>query len=308
MRAVRSARLLLVALAIVGLAFLYLASLYPRQQAPHHSHFDLPAPWVVAHRGGAALAPENTLEAFRRARALGVDVLEMDLRVTADGAFAVIHDPTVDRTTNGHGRVVEMTLDELQSLDAGARFGDEGGNTPFAGRGIRVPAFGEVLRHFPDIRFNVEMKEFTTDQARALCALLRGHDSTGRVLVSSFPHEPMEAFREACPEVPTGATRREVVVFDLLHRAGLGRVFRSPALTLQVPLRFRGREVLTPTLVERARASRRPVQAWIVNDEAEMTRCLDLGVQAIITDRPDRLLALLRRRPRGPGSAALTSS
>jgi glycerophosphoryl diester phosphodiesterase len=296
MEAVRWRRALVLLPAALGVVGVYLLTLHPRQKAPAHPHFDRPGPWVVAHRGGAALAPENTLEAFRRARDLGVDVLEMDLRVTADDAFAVIHDATVDRTTDGRGRLDEMTLAEVQALDAGARFVDGAGAARFRDQGVRVPAFEEVLRHFPGIRFNVEMKEFATDEARSLCTILRAEGATTRVLVSSFGHESMTAFREACPEAPTGATRREVVAFDLLHRLRLGRVFRSPALTLQVPLRFQDREVLTGELLERARATNRPVQAWTVNDEAEMRRCLALGVQAILTDRPDLLLALLGRR------------
>ncbi len=138
------------------------------------------------------------------------------------------------------------------------------------------------------------MKGFTSDRARDLCALLRRHRALDRVLVSAFAHAPVAAFREACPEVATGATRREVIAFYFLNRLGLGRLFRSPAATLQVPPRYRGRAVVTPTFLEASRRSNRPVQAWTVNDEAEMARLLDMGVQAIITDRPDRLLALLQ--------------
>jgi len=287
----RPSRILLAVLVVVCGAYVYLAVLHPRQRVPDHPYFDAPGTWVVAHRGGMALAPENTLEAFRQAEALGVDVLEMDLRFAADGAIVVIHDDTVDRTTNGQGRVGDMVLAELQELDAGYRFIDGSRRFPFRSAGITVPSFSEVLRRFSDIRLNVEMKEFEPGPALALCELLRRFDAVDRVLVSSFPHEPMAAFRAACPKVATGATRREVVSFYLLNRLRLGSLFRSPALTLQVPLRFRGRGLVTPDLLEPAQASNRSVQVWTVNDEAEMRQLVGMGVQGILTDRPDRMLA-----------------
>jgi glycerophosphoryl diester phosphodiesterase len=289
---------LLVVLVVLGGTYVYLAAFHPPQRAPEHPYFDAPDPWVVAHRGGAALAPENTMAAFENAVNLEVDVLEMDLRVTADGLVVLMHDDTVDRTTDGMGRVAGMTLADLQELDAGYRFTDDSGAHPFRGAGLAVPTLRDVSATFPDIRLNVEMKEFTPEQAKHLCALLRELDALDRVLVSSFPHAPMNAFREACPEVATGATRREVSAFYLLGRARLGSLFRSPAATLQPPLRYRGRDVVTPAFLDAARESRRPVQVWTVNDEADMKRLLEMDVQAILTDHPDRLLALMGRSAR----------
>ena len=290
---------------LVG-AYVCLATLPRPQRAPDRPYFDAPHPWVVAHRGGSALAPENTMEAFRRAEALGVDVLEMDLHVTADGAFVVIHDSTVDRTTNGHGLVADMTLAQLQALDAGYRFRDDAGGYPFRGTGVTVPSFESVLRQFPHTRLNPEMKDFTVEQARRLCGVLRQFDAVDRVLVSAFGQPPMTAFRAACPEVATGATRREAILFYCLNQARLGRVFRSPAAAMQLPLRFHGRGVITPALLEAARESNRPVQVWTVNDEEAMRRLLSMDVQGILTDRPSRLLALLgraRRPTSGPAGA-----
>jgi glycerophosphoryl diester phosphodiesterase len=284
----------------------YLAVFHRPQRVLDHPYFDTPGTWIVAHRGGLALAPENTEEAFRQALALGADVLEMDLRFTADGEIVLMHDETVDRTTDGTGRVADMRLAEIRHLDAGFRFADGEGRHSFRGSGIGVPSFPEILQRFPDIRLNVEMKEFTPDQARALCAVLRLYDATDRVLVSAFDRAPMVAFRAACPEVATGATRREAIAFYSLFRVGLGRLFRSPALTMQLPLRFRGRRVITQPLLEAAGASNRPVQVWTVNDVGEMERLLEMGVQAILTDRPDRLAALMgRARPRA-GSGHLS--
>jgi glycerophosphoryl diester phosphodiesterase len=295
---VRPSRIALGLVVVVSTLYVYGAAFHPRHQVPDHPYFEAPGPWVVAHRGGAALAPENTLEALRRAKALGVDVLEMDLRFTADGEIVLMHDATVDRTTNGKGRVANLTFAELQKLDAGHRFEDEAGRFPFRGRGLTVPSFPGVLRQFPNARLNVEMKDFTPAQARALCKLLVEHETHDRVLVSAFPRKSMAAFREACPGVATGATRPEAIAFYYLNRVGLGRLFRSPAVTMQLPPRFRGRTVVTPRLLAAARAGNRPVQVWTVNEEADMKRLLEMDVQGILTDRPDRLLALMGRTPR----------
>ncbi len=282
---------------LVG-AYVCLATIPRRQRAPDRPYFDAPRPWVVAHRGGSALAPENTMEAFRRAEAVGADVLEMDLHVTADGAFVVIHDSAVDRTTNGHGLVADMTVAQVQALDAGYRFRDDSGGYPFRGTGVTVPTFESVLRQFPNVRLNPEMKDFTVEQARRLCGVLRQFGAVDRVLVSAFGQPSMTAFREACPEVATGATRREAMVFYFLAQARLASLFRSPAAALQLPLRFRGRGIITSTLLDPARASNRPVQVWTVNDEDAMRRLLSMDVQGILTDRPSLLLALLGRERR----------
>src|SRR5919107_2807685 len=117
-------------------------------------------PVNLAHRGASALAPENTIEAFRLAVGAGAGGLELDVHMTRDGQIVVIHDPTVDRTTNGSGAVSEMTFDELRRLDAGHTFSPDGGPTrPYRGRGIRVPTLEEVLEGFPDVAVNIDLKD-----------------------------------------------------------------------------------------------------------------------------------------------------
>ncbi|MCP5118721.1 MAG: glycerophosphodiester phosphodiesterase, partial [bacterium] len=175
MRFLRRALWSLAALAAV---YLYFAALHPRERVPDHVYFDRPGPWAMAHRGGRGLWPEHTYHAFERAVALGVDVLDMDLRATSDGAIVVMHNATVDRTTNGNGRVDGMTLAEVRELDAGYRFEDASGQFVFRGRGLVAPTLEEVLRRFPKTRLNLEMKEFTPDLAVKLCHLLAGGAAT----------------------------------------------------------------------------------------------------------------------------------
>src|SRR5918911_3284289 len=117
-------------------------------------------PVNLAHRGASALAPENTIEAFRLALEAGAGGLELDVHMTRDGHIVVIHDATVDRTTNGSGAVSEMTFDELRRFDAGHNFSPDGGPTrPYRGRGVRVPTLGEVLEEFPGVAVNIDLKD-----------------------------------------------------------------------------------------------------------------------------------------------------
>lgn len=258
--------------------------------APRHAFFERTFE-VIAHRGGAALRPENTLAAFLNAFALGVDVLEMDLRATSDGAIIVLHDPTVDRTTDGTGRVASLALRQIQRLDAGYRWSpDDGRSFPYRGRGLRVPALEEVFEHLPNARMNLEMKQFAPASARALCELVRRHGMSSRVLVASVGDDAMGAFRGACPEVATSMTASEARLF-----VAFSRIYSPPALALQIPDRVGERVLATADLAAAARRRQLRLHVWTVNDEQRMRELVDIGVDGIITDYPDRLLRLSLR-------------
>ena len=282
----RFLRWLLVALATL---YLYFATLHPHQRLPDHVFFDAPEPWAIAHQGGGKLWPENTLYAFAKAEELGVDVLEMDLRVTVDGEIVVMHDASVDRTTDGSGHVDEMTLAEIRELDAGDRF-DAPGQFPHRGQGLTVPTLEEVLSRFSTARLILEMKEFTPALAVELCGVLTTLEAEERVLIASFGHDSMPAFREACPTVATSTTMREGRLLDLLNRMRLASLYRSPAVALQIQKKY-----VEPQLLELADAFNVKVQVWTIDDEADMQRLLDMGVQGIMTDYPDRLLRVMGR-------------
>jgi len=284
-------------LAVLTALYLYFATLHPHEEVSHHPYFDAPAPWVIAHRGGRGLWPENTLFAFEQAEALGVDVIEMDLRATVDDVIVVMHDSMVDRTTNGSGRLSAMTLAEVRKLDAGYRFETATGHFPFRGQGFTVPALEEVLSRFRQARLNIEMKAFTPDLAGKLCRLLQEKEATNRVLVASFSHDAMSAFRRHCPSVATSATSREGLILYQLNRLHLARLYRSPAVTLQIPETLGKRKILEPQLLELANAFNIKVHVWTVNEETDMKRLLDMGAQGILTDYPDRLLRLMGRLP-----------
>jgi glycerophosphoryl diester phosphodiesterase len=252
--------------------------------------------WVIAHRGGRGLRPENTLAAFEHAAALGVDVLEMDVRATADGEIVVLHDATVDRTTDGRGPVAALTLAELQRLDAGYRWSADGGRTfPFRGKGIRVPALAEVFARFPEKRMNIEIKPAGPLVAEALCGHIRQTGRSALLLVASFQEDALEAFRGACPEVATSMGRGEGRRFYAAHLVRITAVISPRAAALQAPYRFGEREVISPELLAAAHGRNVRLHVWTVNDEALMRQLIALGIDGIITDRPDLLLRLLDR-------------
>ena len=264
---------------------------------PAHPFWSEPvAPRVIAHRGGRGLWPENTLFAFRHALALGVDVLEMDVRRSVDGTLVVLHDETVERTTDGSGPVSTLTVSDLKRLDAGHRWTRDRGRTyPYRGQGLAVPTLVEVFQAFPGARLNLEIKVADPDIARALCDLIRSQGAERTVAVASFDQTAMDAFRDACPSVATAATKDEVMRFVGLRTVFLAPLFEPRARVFQVPEVAGGFEVLTEGFAREARRLNMKVEVWTVNETADMQRLLALPVDGIMTDYPDRLLKLLER-------------
>ncbi|CAN5139014.1 glycerophosphodiester phosphodiesterase [soil metagenome] len=257
--------------------------------------------WPVnfAHRGASLRAPENTLESFRLAA--GAGGLELDVHLTSDGRIAVIHDDSVDRTTDGAGLVREMTLREVQSLDAGYRFTPDGGATyPYRGRGVRVPQLGEVFRELQDHKVNIDIKEAQPGIEAAVLKTIEEAGAGDRVLVVSEMQDVMERFRELSRgRVSTGASRREIGVFYRLSRLRLEFLSCPSYDALQVPARFGVREMVTPRFVEAAHSRGVRVDVWTIDDAPEMHRLLDLGADLIITNRPEVLEGVLEERRRG---------
>jgi glycerophosphoryl diester phosphodiesterase len=274
---------------------------YSRNRNPQPPYLQ-GAPLLIAHRGGSLLAPENTLTAFRRAvEWWQADILELDVHATRDGEVVVIHDPTVDRTTNGTGPIAEMTLAEVQALDAGYRFTPDGGQTfPFRGRGVRIPTLREVLAELPGARVNVELK--TGDAAQGAWDLIHQARATERVLVAASKL----AFRARFAEYagPTSASSEEGRRFYTLHRAHAAAFWKPPVNAFQIPEVSQGRRIVSPRFVEDAHRHGLAVHVWTIDAEDDMRRLLSWGVDGIISDRPDRLARVLHDfagRPLPPG-------
>lgn len=255
-----------------------------------------PAPVAVqAHRGGAALWPENTLAAFRGALGLGVDWLEMDLHLTKDGEIVVIHDPTVDRTTDGTGKVRDMTLAELQTLDAGSRRNFGAPAVP----GERVPTLQAVLdlvREAGDgaVRLNVETKiepgETPSDFEARVVDLLRRNGFLDRVCIQSFDPASLARVRALDASVETA------LLVQRIQPGGPVAATRNAAAQWYSP----NSRLLELRDVVALHAAGLRVVPWTVDEDDEARRLIAMDVDAVITNRPDALLALLRSLDRHP--------
>ena len=235
----------------------------------------LPRPTIFAHRGASAHAPENTLAAFELALAQGAEGIELDAKLSADGHAVVIHDATVDRTTDGHGRVKDMSLADLRSLGAGLFFAEKY-------RGEKVPTLEEVFEALGKrIFINVELTNYNTPGdhlVESVCILVKKFELQKRVLFSSFFASNLSKARGLLPEVPRG-----LLAFNGLLGAwarSFGFAFgRYQALHPNL-------KDVTPQQVQRVHRLERRVHVWTVNATEDMRRLFDWGVDAIFTDDP----------------------
>jgi glycerophosphoryl diester phosphodiesterase len=263
---------------------------------PDHPYFNPDKFLVIAHRGGRSLGPENTLYTFQRAADLGVDVLEMDVHRTKDGQLVVLHDATLDRTTNGTGPVDRYTLAELKKLDAAYHWSpDNGKSFPLRGKGLSIPALSEVLEAFPQMRLNIEIKDAGQAKLNSFCRLIHDSGMSQKVMVASFESGALRKFRSACPGIATSAGASEVMLFYALQKMHLESIYSPAAQALQVPLTYEGLKVVTKRFVEAAHARNLKVHVWTVNDVNEMQKLLQLGVDGIMTDYPRRLLEMTKK-------------
>jgi glycerophosphoryl diester phosphodiesterase len=274
-----------------------------------------PRPLVMAHRGNSAEVPENTRPAFDDAAKLdGVDVIETDVHLTKDGHLVFFHDPVVDRTTNGRGKIKDKSLAELKALDAGYNHAAEDGTFPFRGKGLTIQSADEILAAFPNQRFNIDIKS-RDPRAPALLARklvdLGSEDGPGsRVLVASFWDAQIRRFREAS-SMPTSAGTMEVVRHlwsvnkwakkhgkadipgEVAQEDVLGK--RVPYVAIQVPEKFWIVNVVSngKWFVDVAHAMGVAVEVWTVNEPDPMRRLLGWGVDGIFSDSPATLVGIM---------------
>lgn len=244
---------------------------------------------VIGHRGNRAHAPENTVESFRQAIALGVDAVEFDVHLSADGVPMVMHDPTVDRTTDGTGTLASRTRAELKRLDAGARFTPDGGRSfPWRGRGLTVPTLEEALEATASVPIIIELK--TTAVARPALEVLQraGEKTAARALIGSFIHDALEPFRAA--GLPVGAASHALA--RLYLPAVLGAQPRSlPFDAMCIPRFHKGLPLPVRRFARIMRALGGTTHVWTVNDSSVARRLWDAGVNGIISDDPSVILS-----------------
>jgi glycerophosphoryl diester phosphodiesterase len=252
-------------------------------------------PLVYAHRGGAALRPENTVTAFDHGLALGADGLELDVHLSRDGVVVVHHDRVLERTTNGRGPLAACTAAELRRLDAGYWFADPqgSGGFPYRGRGIAVPTLQLVIERYAGIPLIIELKGDDLELARRTVGLLRAAGALERAALGSFSGRVLREARRLEPALRTGASREETRW--ALYRSWVGWRLRCPRYReFQVPERSGRTTIVTPAFIAHAHRASVAVKVWTVNERADIDRLLDWGVDAVISDRPDVAVETVR--------------
>lgn len=248
----------------------------------------------MAHRGGEGVWPSNTLYAFRQAAALGADVLELDIHATRDGFLVVRHDPFVESTTDGQGYISQLTLAEIQCLDAGYTWTADGGQSfPFRGLGITIPTLEEVLAAFPTLRLNIDIKPEDPAVVASFVDMLQRYDRVKQVMVASFHDRQLRLFRQLCPQAATAAGVREILGLFLLNKIGLGALYHPRAQAFQIPEFYGRMRVVSPAFIRSAHAHGMQVHIWTVDEVADIHRLIKWGVDGIITDYPGKLKAIL---------------
>lgn len=249
-------------------------------------------PLGIAHRGSRLLWPENTLVAFAGAKSSGVGCFETDVRVTRDGVLVCFHDARLDRTTEGSGDLAAASWEQVRGLDAGYHHRLPSGYS-FRGQGISIPRLAEVLHAHREVGLVVDLKADAT--VEPLAQLLAEAKMEDRVIVGSFSESRLARFRRITGgRVGTSAGPGAIIRALLSHsRAPLDRLLEGPARAFQVPVSWYGVRVVTSSFVRRVHAAGKQVQVWTVNHPEEMKRFIDMGVDGIITDRPDLFSPLI---------------
>ena len=232
---------------------------------------------VIAHRGASSYAPENTLVAFDLALEMGVRHIELDVDFTSDGHIVVIHDDTVDRTTNGSGPVTSHTLAALRALDAGSWFGDK-----FTGE--RIPTFHEVLERYKGrVHLHTEIKGLSPSLSQQTADLIRTHGMEEQVTITSFQNVRLEEMRAYAPELPVGWLVVEASGAIIAQARAMGVTQLCPRAN-----------TVTPELVRRLHAEGFVARAWGVTTEDLMQQVVQAGADGMTINFPDKLMAYLQ--------------
>lgn len=254
---------------------------------------------ILGHRGSAGSAPENTLLSFQRALDDGAHVLESDIQVTSDGVPILLHDSSVDRTTNGSGETAALSLKEIRALDASARFAPLV-DTPLAPPAgpIRIPTLREAFEQFPDTHFNLEVKADSPTLLSEVTSLVAEMEREDRTLLTAGEDRIQESLRQELKrrglQPALGASLADVL--ETIRSAQRGDAPLTDSMVLQIPRYFGNEPLVTPELVAHSHLHDIQIHVWTINDSEEITELLDLGVDGIVTDLPGRMAQLLAKR------------
>ncbi|WP_285763752.1 glycerophosphodiester phosphodiesterase [Biformimicrobium ophioploci] len=254
-------------------------------------------PLVISHAddSGIGLYPGNSMLFLEEMTKLGVDVLEMDVQLTEDGYIVLMHDETVDRTTEGSGEISQMTLAQLRQLNVGYNWSKDGQSYPYRASPLQIPTIEQVFTEFRGWPMIIEIKPSSPELGRRLCETVSTYLKEKEVMVSTRHQHVMDAFRKDCPRVATGATENEVRRFVYASLARLPELLEPEYRALHIPMRSGNIELVNRRTLRHANKLGLQTHVWTVNQEPEMRSLVELGTEGIMTDRPDLLLQVLDR-------------
>ncbi|MCH8532871.1 MAG: glycerophosphodiester phosphodiesterase [Saccharospirillum sp.] len=285
-------------IAVLGVLYSLSLWLFP---ASNRSTYHRQEVAVIAHQGGNLERPDSTFIAFDHAIDVGADILEMDLHLTRDGEVVVLHDTRVDRTTDGQGRVRDLTLAEIKQLNAAYWWPyhplDDVAKErvprdldfPYRSQHPTIPTLREMLERYPEHRFIIDLKDKSDDLREATMAIIEEYDRWSSILIASFHNETLAAVRAEYPQAMTLATETQVRTLYILHWFRLEHLMRTPVKGLAIPMRSGPINLATPRFVAAIRRTGMPLYFWTINEEEDMRKLIEMGVDGIITDRPERL-------------------
>lgn len=275
-------------------------NILPTKAREEKPFFEGDTPMIIAHQGGEHLAPSSTMAAFEQAEQLGVDAIEFDIHITKDQYMVAIHDPTVDRTTDGKGRVDELLLEEIKKLDAGFYFQDLNGDYSFRGKGEQILTVEEIFSAFPRMKMVIEIKdtnasEFIPVIVKQLWELIQEFNLEDRILIASFDHEVIKLVDEVTEgRVAISGGRSEVTKLVVLNKLFLNGLYKPTIDAIQIPTEEMIFDLTTSRLIRAANRKGVEVDYWTINDVETMRHLINQGADGIITDRPDLLVDLLK--------------
>lgn len=254
-------------------------------------------PLVVAHRGGLGLFPENTMLAFQHSSDLGVDMFELDINLTKDGVLVVHHDLTIDRTSDGKGKLIDYTFEELQQFNFGKKFENENGNFPYKNIKVEISTFESVFNAFPNIRMIVELKNMDEDGKRAadeLWRIIENGNFKDKILVASFNDDILDYFKMISNDsvfiIGAVVQTRNFILSNLLRMKG---IYVQNAEALSLPMKSLGFNLVKKRYIKSAHRREMVVFYWTINNKADMKLLIESGVDGVITDRPDLMQEVL---------------
>ena len=241
----------------------------------------------IAHRGGMALYPENTLEAFHFSiDNHNIEMLELDLQITKDEKIIVLHDDSIDRTTNGSGNVIDLSYEEISEFDAGYNFKDEKGVCSFRDKGVVIPLFEEVLKQFPDTYLNIELKGNSPQLVEKMQFLIANYNAEDNILIGSGNYFQNKRVHMYFPNCGYYLSRPDLYLFILVGYFGLLKKYWDKFLTVEAPIEYHGIPVYQIYL-KAAEKLGKPLFIWGANDKSSIQKLINDGVAGIMTDRPD---------------------